>query len=1051
MKMPKNKTKINDGFTERQLLDDTNAKIAGLSRLSDNDTAKLITDYLKENFDPSEADKRLSEILDFVESLDQRDTRYRYFHAIWSTKAVKELTSERTMKFANSIGVNNSYGYFYAIENTKAVKELTSEEFTNKKTADFINLIGNYSNFEYFNAVGTTKAVKELTSKRVFDFAKLIGINVDKYFYAVGSTKAVAELTSEEIANRRIADFINLSNNSFGYEYFGAVGKTKAVKELTSGEVIDFAKSLGSNIDKYFSAIESTKAVKELTSKEVIGKRIADFINLIGRTSASEYFNAIGYTEAVAELTSGEVVNEGTVNFIKSIGSYGSNRYFYAIGMTRAVKELTSKRVRDFAISLGNNNVYGYFRAMADSKAVAELTSGEVINETITNFVDSIGGDSSYQYFYAIGMTKAVAELTSERVRDFARYVGYNASFEYFRAIRKTKAAKELTDEVFLSWLKDSYTMNDFMDILTGIANILYYSDNHNLNKGLTFLEDPIIRLIKFENASKDPNRFKAEVLGWSNLIKNLETIENGNLGSIDEAKFDRIVKLYSRTGGSVEYLSIASNFIKTKEDFETLFSGEKGKIDNIIVNGANSYFNNLKGLPKSVEGWGGIKILRLVWENKNMFTPEFLVESLKRRSNPSELHIDEFKHIDSLLPEFNKQYIKTYDLHQEKKTEELTREETSKIISDSISIIKGVFPENAVDVPQALGQIQTELASLRNSVGRGLRSRIDYIVGKSDIDDNPESVNFQKAIFLAKGLKKIEKDINNIADENKGDALYSYGRILNAVEGVMASKYYREKIGDQENALEEARRSLMEGAEMPKEEMELYIKKADEALSNIYQYMTDPDMFIVDSPGRRMLFGLYLNTISEDSEKLDKSLPTAGVLTIKSWKRSLDDIFGGRYSGDCTAPPNESDYSGIHFDANFRWVKDPATLILNFYWKEKLEDVPQPIGRTYCFAAEVDGKPMLFIDSLEFLSSFYPGIEVQKALPEMIKDLAKHFNVPVVINTGRVSNREWVNDVIGNAGFNKKTISIKKLGNDVFAEHIETSLLRKEQYFVAP
>ena len=233
---------------------------------------------------------------------------------------------------------------------------------------------------------------------------------------------------------------------------------------------------------------------------------------------------------------------------------------------------------------------------------------------------------------------------------------------------------------------------------------------------------------------------------------------------------------------------------------------------------------------------------------------------------------------------------------------------------------------------------------------------------------------------------------------------------------------------------------------------MESYIKLTDKVLDNVYQYITDDDMFIVNSRTRNDLFNNSKDKISENLQKIEKYIHTEGVLTVKSWDRSLNDLFGGRFSGDCTAPPTESDFSGIHFDANIEWLKDPGTLILNVYWKDKIEGKQKPIGRIYCFAAEMDGKPTLFIDSLEFLKSFNAGEEVKKILPKVIKNLSNDFGVPVAINTNKISNRVWVNDVMyrNAAEFDKRVVvPIKKIGNDVFMEHLSVNLIRKELYII--
>ncbi|MEM3227609.1 MAG: hypothetical protein QXK65_01515, partial [Candidatus Micrarchaeaceae archaeon] len=198
-------------------------------------------------------------------------------------------------------------------------------------------------------------------------------------------------------------------------------------------------------------------------------------------------------------------------------------------------------------------------------------------------------------------------------------------------------------------------------------------------------------------------------------------------------------------------------------------------------------------------------------------------------------------------------------------------------------------------------------------------------------------------------------------------------------------------------------------------------------------------------SPGEEMLLNEIRTIISKDSEIIGKVMPSNGVLVAKAEKRALKRIFEGAYSGDCTAPPNTGDYSGINFWANLSWVVDPGTRILNLYKADKVGGRLEPVGRAYLFAVTIDNKPAVLVDSIEFLRSFNAGIGTMKAVVEMLRDYAKWVGTDLYIDKRDISNSEWVNKAIDNAGFKEERInSLIKLGNRVYADHLEATTLRK-------
>ena len=823
--------------------------------------------------------------------------------------------------------------------------------------------------YTYLEGEHLSESQENTKLSQIVSFAKSIGSDAARwYFRAIGDTKAVAELTDERVFEA--SEFAKSLGSDAAYGYFWAIGNTKAVAELTDERILTFAKSLGSAAAYwYFQAIGNTKAVTELT-----GERVLTFAKSLGSDVARWYFKAISNTEAVAELTDKRVLRAS--EFVKSIGSDAAYGYFKTIGGTKAVTELTDKRVLTFAKSLGSDAACEYFRAIGDTKAVTELTDKRIFGAS--EFVKSIDSTAAYWYFQAIGDTKAVAELT---------------------------------ENSFLTWLKDSYEIDGLPELLPNLGAVLNYSSSHLLYKNPpSFSNDPIIKLLKPEHAEDNPGMFKTEVMGWVELIKVLNEAEKKGFGAVDSAAFGRMVALFQRTGGSVVYLAFASDFLDSEEKLKILFSGERGRIDAMMIGGVNAYFKNLSGLPNSIEGWGGIEILRLTWENKEHFIGN---ETLLTGLLPK-LFDQERAYINSKLPNFNAQYSAIYNLLSENmKAKELEKKDFDRIVSDCNEMAKALFtqPKNEI-------VIKDQFATLSNSVGKGLKGRLGYLWNKYRPDENADYLRLRD---FARALREMEKDMKSLEKQNPdryAEAIYAHGQILNAAEIIFAKRYYDEKLAG-------------------KTAHDMF--SAQEILSTIYQYIIDPDFHGVASPGRRMLFDICATTISTDSHILGEAIPNTGILSVKGWERSLSDVFGGRYSGDCTAPPNTGEYSGINFDKNFGWINDPGTYILNVYWQKDPKEKQVPVGRIYCFAALLDGKPAVFIDSLEFLASFPVGPEVMKALPLLVEDYTKHLGTTVAIDAeGKISNRPWVKPAI-DVGFEKKIVQAQKLGNPVYTENIRT------------
>ena len=747
-------------------------------------------------------------------------------------------------------------------------------------------------------------------------------------------------------------------------------------------------------------------------------EHIVDFTKEIGRDVAGRYFSVIGNSKAVEALTNERVLH--TANFVRQIGEDAAWDYFFAIGNSKAVEALTNERVlhtASFVRQIGEDAAWKYFSAIGNTKAVEALT-----DERVMEFAKEIGGDAALDYFFAIGKTKAVEALTNERVlhtASFVRQIGRDAASGYFSAIGDTKAVEALTSEALIEFCINQHVNSAYA--FFGLGKIISFSDSHHLcGEKWSFDKDPLVAMLNPGKPIRGNVSYNAAIQSISKLAENLSAAENRIRIKVDRAAVDSLNEVVRRTGGSTVYVSFASGLVASKEDFVVLLSGRRGDIDKMIVERVNSHFGNAPFLPSTVEGWGGIEMLRLVWENKNYFNEkENLLAAIH---SPVPVNKDA---VHSALPRFDTPYSKIYNLLQPsgKKAGHMPHEQLSKILYDCNEMVGLLFKQ-----PRAAISIKDEFGGLAQNAGSGMRRKLDAIWKRYEPDRKTDFLNLRD---FARNLKELEKEFNSMksADKTRYDQIfYHYGRIINVIESEFAGKYFAEKL--------EGKRAQD-------------LLSANEMLNLIYQYIIDPDFNNAVSPGRRMLFEQLAKTIYEDSKAIGTTVPSDGILTVKSWNRDLSDIFGGRYSGDCTAPPNTGEYSGSNFDKNFGYIEDPGTNILNFYWQKEPGQKPEPIGRAYCFAVETRDGPAVLVDSIEFLASFPAGPSVEGIVGGLLlQDYADNLGVPVLIDANaRVSNRSWVTSAIQSSGLSRGAVSMSKIGNEVYMEHIHT----QEVYKAAP
>ena len=176
-----------------------------------------------------------------------------------------------------------------AIRETRAAAELTGE-----RVLAFARSIGSDAAVEFFGACWETKAVAQLTDERILTYARSIGGDASReYFRAIRETMAATELTGE-----KVLAFARAQEYRLALEYFRAIRETKSVAQLTGDNVLLFAESIGKGPARaYFRAIGSTKAVVELTGRGLLD--MSGVIRSIGSDAALDYFLAIATTGVV--------------------------------------------------------------------------------------------------------------------------------------------------------------------------------------------------------------------------------------------------------------------------------------------------------------------------------------------------------------------------------------------------------------------------------------------------------------------------------------------------------------------------------------------------------------------------------------------------------------------------------------------------------------------------------------------------------------------------------------------------------------------------------
>ena len=799
--------------------------------------------------------------------------------------------------------------------------------------------------------------------------------------------------------------------------------ETKSVSALLM-EIQNRDAGYSGYLTRYLGALSQEEGSKK-------AREIINFIRDIGPVAAREYFYAIDLTKSAQELT-----REDVLEFVREIGPDAAWEYFSAIGSTNSVKELTNEWVLEFAREIGPDAARKYFYAIDSTKSVQELTSEDVLE-----FAREIGPDAACEYFSAIGSTNLVKKLTDKRLFNsaaFIREIGPEAARKYFFAIGSTNSVKELTDSSFLSWLKNQHKLSD----LTALAEILKYTHNihvHHSKDDWSFDKDPFGSIIN----GKSGNELIAEIKIMKKTINELNLLKE-SFGEIDYNKLKNLVKTAKRLGNSMIYPGIAISFVKTAEDYNSVFSGDRSKINKIIVQGFKDKFNvtiPLEYFDDFLEKIGGFPTLADILENEGFFEGKDYLINFDLQSFIKEKRKKDFEYIKSQILNFNpeKPYVKSYFLKTGKENQKIKEGEREKIFNECRFIIDSLFPKTDTSEEELLNSMGKSMlqflsAAKNSNLGSGIYYLISGQINKDEVkslsneyaeakDEKVKSsiteklvnhlnsiwYNFDSLKRFAYGLTALEKNLRSIksSDANRYNELnFYYNNLLNSIEERFAQEYFKEYHSYFEDIKDEA--------------------SALEALEAAYQYIYDPNLHVVLSPGREMLF----NMISNDSKLLEKAIPNEGIITFKSWNRSVSDIFGGRYSGDCTAPPNTGEYSGSNFWANFGWIEDAGTSILNIYYAHNSGEEGTPVGRAYLFATKIDGKPAVFIDSVEFLASFPAGDGVEKALVDALKDFANYVKMPVYIDIKGVSNRGWVNDTIKDANFPIQNIKkFEKLG----------------------
>ncbi len=200
-------------------------------------------------------------------------------------------------------------------------------------------------------------------------------------------------------------------------------------------------------------------------------------------------------------------------------------------------------------------------------------------------------------------------------------------------------------------------------------------------------------------------------------------------------------------------------------------------------------------------------------------------------------------------------------------------------------------------------------------------------------------------------------------------------------------------------------------------------LASAKQAMNAISEFFRDEDAYGFKSAIDAKSHSRIIAKSRELANKIPETTERGATITAVQWDRDpKSDTFNGRFSGDCTSPPGEGDYGGNKFWANFTYLQDAGTAILNLYANKK------PIGRAYIMLS--DKGPVL--DSVEVSTDYFTRYGSTKAHKKvffgLVDSYCKELYGKGAMLSERVSNR---NELKGYAKkeYALKNMVLKKLG----------------------
>jgi hypothetical protein len=779
-------------------------------------------------------------------------------------------------------------------------------------------------------------------------------------------------------------------------------------------EVANFASQLGPASKDFFVKMLAAKHKERFLSSRLL--EVPEAIRKL-EENAFDFFEALDRVEDWDILLSKSVVD--AVGKLSARKRHMVLEYAKNAGSASLLAELPRQALEAIDKILDNDQILSELLYAIEQSPNPKETAAKLANEDMLAFINSLGY-AGVGYLRSIG--KNLDALTNPALIKSGSLIGKlnrNLMHMYFSAIANVPdAVEDLADCGFLRWLANQGESSYWL--LPKLANVLKFSRQHGLYYDSASFENYyIIRLMNIEKSDFKKLEFDLEI--WNRLLDSFSTLEELGI-KLEKRDFEKMQKLVKAKGGSPVYLWLGAQaivymaklpgtkFQDLADAYHILLSLDEERINGLIISSINQYLAHtfnlpIEKLPSSISEWG-LDNLKLVLLNLEMF-----------KSNPDLLRKDfhelvltraDFFALSSILPNFGSMQEKRAYAIASRPDSEAWLEET---IGKLASLLAKLFPSHT-DASNLIKEIEGYMNKIEGIGGKELRAKLLYV--RRNYLNSQNWSAFYNAWTSIRPSVESTKRINPKEYEEIAPAYLS-------VLSLLAGEHFRIQISKLMQELQDENKS--------KEEI------ISKAVKLLLAYITEVKKF---GQGLEEVENEIINIKRELGEYFE------GSLYFEPARRGLDIIFGGRYSGDCTAP------SGEWFPANFGWASNPEASIINCYWKRAGEDEKVPVGRIYLFAVKINGKPGVIVDSIEFLESFVTSSRIEKALIQMLKDYSKFINVPLVIDAlYSISNRTWVEGAVMNAGFEIKEVEIQKIGKHVSAEHVFSTPHKKKVFLI--